>query len=248
MRKMSVAQLCKKFGQDNYPRVFGTLGQLCFDVKVSDSEAIERYARHGGEAHAIVRCVPSKTLGYLCYRGWIDDTKYRWDPTDPESMRYERLPRATRGKRTLPPGVMDVEDADIIITDPTYILNDENWEKLLCALPEGRVRPKREKLQGMDMVLASTIYGDWLCKLTGNSGGKPHDFGKFTADTGMVCIATPISALSEEKLKKIPDMCYTKIPKFTGRVRIVHRGNVCHVMGEGRSLGTEIWFKSVQIG
>lgn len=96
-------ELRAKYGTDYYFVVGGNYGQRTSNGGMSEEEAIREYEsrrtwscsslcgrRMKPKATYIVICVPSDTLGRVCYRGWIDEKRYRWD-TDEQSLRVERL-------------------------------------------------------------------------------------------------------------------------------------------------------------
>ena len=245
MEKMTEAQVREKYGADAYLVVCGTLGDKFPDGCKSEEEAVRLYEEAGGKAACIIVCVPSETHGRLCYRGWIDDTKWKWHD-DGDSLAIDPIrPKKRRGRTTCR---ADVENACIVVTDPAYLLGKEGWNKLLSTIGFGRALPQRRDLHGLDMLLADTIYGDWLCELRGSVGGSEKTFGKFTADSGMVCVAINPDKTVRERLRKLRKMCWTRITRFTGRVEIVHRRNTCYVHGIGRSNGAEVEFASYQIG
>lgn len=68
-------------------------------------------------------------------------------------------------------------DGDIIITDPCYITEDDDWEKSDYG----------SHMDGIGLhkcITNETIYGDWGC--TTYEVGTDKTLGKFCADAGMV--------------------------------------------------------------
>ena len=68
---------------------------------------------------------------------------------------------------------------DILITDPCYVIKDDDWEGVICgnipvidALPSAMMR--------------DTLYGDWSCTTLNTLTKKP--IGEFCADAGMVAV------------------------------------------------------------
>lgn len=108
---------------------------------------------------------------------------------------------------------MRVENKDIIITDPCYIIkkDTDDWEK--CGYGDYM------KVLGItNYFVEDTIYGDWSCT-TYNSGTK-EVLGKFCADAGLVgCFELDeVRAYNPDIdawIEKHP-WCVTKIPNFTG--------------------------------
>lgn len=71
---------------------------------------------------------------------------------------------------------------DIVITDPCYIIEDDNdsdWEK--CMHGE-----RMENLGIKHYLCRDTICGNWFCTTYNSDTGKV--LGKFCADTGMVAV------------------------------------------------------------
>jgi hypothetical protein len=121
------------------------------------------------------------------------------------------------------PKTMHFEHKDIIITDPCYIINDnEDWLSKAESIKSG--------------MFTDTLYGDWSCHVFDIDTEKP--IGQFCADAGMVCVYPLDEPLLdkeavEEFLKK--DWCATVIKDFTGDVSFVR-----HAGKEGE-YGFEDW-------
>lgn len=116
---------------------------------------------------------------------------------------------------------------DIIITDPSYICKDGDWEK--CGYGDSM-----ETLGVENYTCRDTIYGDWSCT-TYNS--KTHEkIGEFCADAGMVGVF-----LLDEVLKYNPDFDYhterpwttTLIKYFDGEVDFGVADGEVRVSGKG---------------
>jgi hypothetical protein len=129
---------------------------------------------------------------------------------------------------------------NIIITDPCYIINDENdddWE--LCDY--GR---DLDQLGLSTYICRDTIYGDWSCTVFNTDTDR--EIGKFCADAGMVAVF-----LLDEVLQYNPKFNYhidkpwttTLIKNFEGDVSIDVVGEEVFVVGKGN-----INFKSTQTG
>ena len=162
-------------------------------------------------------------------------------------MKTRTVPCAQPAKTRSQVCEMQVENADITITDPVYLLDEPGQDSLLTLLRyDAKVRPQIACIDGREILLASTIYGDWLCELWGTMNNFKTSFGKFTADAGLVCVAT--GDCGSERLQRLPGICWARIPSFTGTVRIRHRRNTCTVEGSGTSNGVQIEFTSHQIG
>ena len=136
---------------------------------------------------------------------------------------------------------------DVIITDPCYLIrNRKQWLAFVDRIPFDDV-PSILNRGKMRMLVADTIFGDWMCSLEGTLCGKKHDFGTFTADAGLVCTCAPGHRRIDAVVNRLPCQCYVVLRKFTGTVRIVHRRGVCHVEGNGRTVDGEVEFTSRQI-
>lgn len=137
---------------------------------------------------------------------------------------------------------------DIIITDPCYILKDEDremaWDEGLESVIPGSIE-------------RSTIYGDWSCTTFDAKTKEP--IGNFCADGGMVCVCD-----LNEVLKVNPDYndhvdyphAVTVIKDFDGKVWFEVKHNTrwndfyVHVRGKGKNIktGVPIEFITKQTG
>lgn len=111
-------------------------------------------------------------------------------------------------------------DGDIIITDPCYIIRNENgitkndWH--YCEYGE-----YMERLGIKNYLTHDTIYGDWGCTVFDSDTKKP--LGHFCADAGLVSVF-----LLDEVLAYNPNFNYhserpwttTIIPDFKGTIQI----------------------------
>lgn len=247
MKMRTAEQLMALYGRNCYLIVTGSKGDMPTLEGKSEREAIQDYERRkSARAYATIVCIPGPK-GRTCVRGWIDRSRYRWDD-DPESLRVVALrPSESREPQALM-ATMDFLVKDVVITDPCYLVRDELWRELCrTKLDNARITPTRVEVGSVKMILADTIYGDWMCALEGKSSGEDHEFGKFTADAGMVCAATLGKADTAKVLSRLPKHCYAIIPAFTGRVTITHKYGVCVVSGTGRSNGRDVAFTSRQI-
>jgi hypothetical protein len=141
-----------------------------------------------------------------------------------------------------------VARADIVVTDPCYLLAREDWGKFVERFAAGRIEPQIASVHGVTMLLADTIYGDWLCELRGTTDNLDKEFGQFTADSGTVCVAVGPTTAMMDKLSKLPARCWTGIQAFSGKITLSHARGKCHVRGKGTSHGAAVKFSSRQIG
>lgn len=142
---------------------------------------------------------------------------------------------------------MEFKNADILITDPCYILTEEEMRGdylLNETLPQGIV--------GM---VKATGYGDWTCHIfttrfkdvikhlqdVTKSQSIPkseHSLGTFSADAGLVCVID-LKSLDREhldlvkKLKKDYPWCGVEIKNYTGTVEFwLDQNKYVHVIGK----------------
>lgn len=103
----------------------------------------------------------------------------------------------------------------IIITDPCYIMNNEDYDKTNYG-------KELNKLGFTTYLVANTGYGDWTNEIAQDSTGT--SLGQFCADSGQVCVVL------KEEIEKNPAClkefsslqkhCYTEIKDFNGVVVI----------------------------
>lgn len=122
-------------------------------------------------------------------------------------------------------------DGDIIITDPCYIMKDDDWARSDYSDNMG--------ILGIhNHITHSTLYGDWSCTTFNSDTGE--EMGEFCADAGLVSVF-----LLDEVLKYNPEFDYhinkpwttTLIKDFQGTVEFV----VVHT--EGVYEDTTSWHK-----
>ena len=113
---------------------------------------------------------------------------------------------------------MTIKD-DVIITDPCYVVKDEDWDKLGFT----------------NYISESTIYGDWSCTTFAmpiedlkdvidnpdSIEGKEYSaIGNFCADAGTVCVLSmsEVSKYNPEypKWRETHAWCVTVVPGFDG--------------------------------
>jgi hypothetical protein len=99
---MGIEELRRRYGADYYFIVGGNYGERTSCGGMSEAEVVTEYedrgvwrcsrwcnSRRKPRAAYIIVCVPSP-CGRSCYRGWIDEKRYRWDG-GPLSLRVARL-------------------------------------------------------------------------------------------------------------------------------------------------------------
>ena len=153
-------------------------------------------------------------------------------------------------------------DGDVLITDPCYIMNDEDngrddWT--YCNYGSDM-----EKLGITTYITNDTIYGDWSCHMYDD---KKREVGRFCADAGLVSIIDLKQAL-EYNEKGVYELiskqtwCATVITNFkgTGQVKVKevtytydgeeHTDYEAYVelIGIDKSTGNKVHFISQQTG
>ena len=137
---------------------------------------------------------------------------------------------------------------DIIITDPCYVIKDDDWSDVCDHIDD----PNYEPLPGA--IVHDTIYGDWSCTTFDAKTKKP--IGHFCADAGLVAVFN-----LAEVLKHNPSFDYhltkewttTLIKDFDGDVwfKIKHYNTAygddysVHVMGRGINTKTNEPFEFI---
>ena len=249
MTPRTAEELRRQYGPDVYLVVAGSKGDKCPDPAMSESEAIAWYERDGGKAVYTVACVPSETKGRICHRGWIRDG-WKWIG-DGDSLAVDLVDARKKPASKWPPAArcsVRATKANIVVTDPCYLLSGDDWGKFVTQFAASRIKPQITSVHGVTMLLADTIYGDWLCELRGTSDNRAKEFGQFTADSGTVCVAVEPTTAMMGKLCKLPPRCWTGIPAFSGKLTLSHERGKCHVRGSGTSNGSAVKFTSRQIG
>ena len=122
---------------------------------------------------------------------------------------------------------MVVENDTLIITDPCYIMNDEDWEHFLSleltSKPIGLDNYLRQYHNFGEVIGADTGYGDWNNEVIDSKSNEA--VGEFTADAGMVivCTASDLTNYGYDR-EKFLDLgergCIAVIPNFTGTIEL----------------------------
>ena len=123
---------------------------------------------------------------------------------------------------------MKVVNKTIIITDPCYIIKDDNrddWKK--CEYGENM-----KKLGFHNYIVTPTKVGDWSCT-TFNSAGE--SIGTFTADAGLVGVfeLDEILKYNQAFIDLIPKKCYTVIGHFDGIISVENKDYGVSITGDG---------------
>ena len=126
---------------------------------------------------------------------------------------------------------MNVENDTLIITDPCYLMKDEDWDEYtnlaFAKSPVYRTLSLDEYLRKNhnfgEVIAADTGYGDWSNKVYESNTGAV--LGEFTADAGMVIVCTASDLTNygydrEKFLDLVERGCIAIIPNFTGTVEL----------------------------
>ena len=122
---------------------------------------------------------------------------------------------------------MVVENDTLIITDPCYIMNDEDWEHFLSleltSKPIGLDNYLRQYHNFGEVIGADTGYGDWNNEVIDSKSNEA--VGEFTADAGMVIVCTASDLTNygydrEKFLDLVERGRIAIIPNFTGTVEL----------------------------
>lgn len=140
---------------------------------------------------------------------------------------------------------------DIIITDPCYVIKDEDWEDFIESDEE------ESEMIVPNTIARSTIYGDWGCTTFDAVTKKP--IGQFCADAGLVAVFDLSEVMKYNPEYNDPVDCphaVTLIKDFDGDVwfevkysKRYDDYNV-HVRGKGKNIrtGEPIEFITKQTG
>lgn len=112
---------------------------------------------------------------------------------------------------------IEFKNEDIVITDPCYVVKDEDWGKSNygCDLKVFNVT---------NYLTCDTLYGDWSCTVF-NLDEDRKPIGEFCADAGLVSVLSLGDVIEKinpnfERWAKDHDWCVTIIKNFTGFVQI----------------------------
>lgn len=120
---------------------------------------------------------------------------------------------------------MIADNDTLIITDPCYLLTDEDWDKF------GRKPYNYDNGQEFlstlnfgECIIADTGFGDWDNYIVADNG---LNLGTFCADAGMVCVLTASDFVSynydKEKFEKyVSNGLITIIPNYSGTVELYY--------------------------
>ena len=136
----------------------------------------------------------------------------------------------------------------IIITDPCYIVKDDDWDEHVDTIcfDDGNL----DCIGFENNICNSTLYGDWSCttfsahksnpkelrtKYLNEDCETPFIYGQFCADAGMVCVCyvTDVMKYNPEFFTKYGKWYYTLIPDFDGEIEYCVENDEAFIIGIG---------------
>lgn len=133
------------------------------------------------------------------------------------------------------PQSVQFNDDNIIITDPCYLLSDDQWDEYLNKEMTGVTLVEYFKSLGFTKVVGGdTGVGDWCNEI---KDSKEVILGQFTADAGMlVAVASKelekLGGITQtEFIRLLRNGCIAEIPDFTGTVELNYTNGVAVISG-----------------
>lgn len=123
---------------------------------------------------------------------------------------------------------MQADNDTLIITDPCYLMSDEDWDEWLelenaYTNPNSLLEYLRSKHNFGEVIVADTGYGDWSNEVFESDTNET--IGEFTADAGMVIVCTASDLTNygydREKFLDLSEKgCLAVIPNYTGTITL----------------------------
>ena len=136
-------------------------------------------------------------------------------------------------EKTMNTGFEAVKDS-LVITDPCYILKEEDWNCLIDFSSSDRMVDWLKEKGFTDFILTRTGIGDWSNHVTVGD----TIIGDFAADSGLVivCLLEDLSSYREDFFEKCTSLeqngCLAIVPKFTGVVSLMTKRGVAIILGK----------------
>ena len=135
-----------------------------------------------------------------------------------------------------------IADGDtLIITDPCYLLRDEDWDELGNTYGYDNLKKYlTEKHNFGELVCGDTGFGDWSNMIIEDDTDK--EVGRFTADAGMfiVCTASDLTnyGIDKEKFDRyVRNGLIAVIPDYNGKVTVGRsKDNFAHIDFRGSTI------------
>lgn len=117
---------------------------------------------------------------------------------------------------------MIADNDTLIITDPCYIMRDEDWDNWLDS-ETPLTNYLREKHNFGELIAGDTGYGDWSNTIYNSATGEK--IGHFTADAGMVIVCTASDLTNygydKDELDRLHSLgCLAIIPNYSGHIQL----------------------------
>ena len=146
---------------------------------------------------------------------------------------------------------MVADNDTIIITDPCYLMKDEDWDEYLDKMFQtSLVDYLRNEHNFGEVIAADTGIGDWSNEVY-TVDGEDTTLGEFTADAGMVAVFTASDLTNygydEDELKRlVKNGCATIIPNYSGDIMLEYEYTVdgtpvAVIMGTGKTHEDVSW-------
>lgn len=138
---------------------------------------------------------------------------------------------------------MIAENDTLIITDPCYIMKDEDWDKYTSNLSIPLDEFLRSRYNFGEVIACDTGVGDWSNEIVDSN---ENVLGRFCADAGMVIVCTASDFANyggdEEKLRDYASKgLATIIPDYSGTIVAEEVSGMVVLKGTGETSEDVSW-------
>ena len=138
---------------------------------------------------------------------------------------------------------MIAENDTLIITDPCYIMKDEDWDKYTSNLSIPLDEFLRSRYNFGEVIACDTGVGDWSNEIVDSN---ENVLGRFCADAGMVIVCTASDFANyggdEEKLRDYASKgLATIIPDYSGAIVAEEVSGMVVLKGTGETSEDVSW-------
>ena len=138
---------------------------------------------------------------------------------------------------------MIAENDTLIITDPCYIMKDEDWDKYTSNLSIPLDEFLRSRYNFGEVIACGTGVGDWSNEIVDSN---ENVLGRFCADAGMVIVCTASDFANyggvEEKLRDYASKgLATIIPDYSGTIVAEEVSGMVVLKGTGETPEDVSW-------
>ena len=138
---------------------------------------------------------------------------------------------------------MIAENDTLIITDPCYIMKDEDWDKYTSNLSIPLDEFLRSRYNFGEVIACDTGIGDWSNEIVDSN---ENVLGHFCADAGMVIVCTASDFTNyggdEEKLRDyVAKGLATIIPDYSGAIVAEEVSGMVVLKGTGETSEDVSW-------